>query len=672
MWLDGTNNVVQASTHAPEGSWSTPVDLSPAGEDAQSPQVAADEDGEVAAVWLRSNGSNNIVQVATRAAGGSWSVPVNLSAAGEDADSPHVALDASGDVFVAWDRSDGSNDRLQAAVESGGTWGATTTLSESGESANLWDLKVNSTGTAIVVWDLFNTSGDYVVQVATYASGSWSAAQSLTSLTGDAGTPSVTLDAAGDATVAWEQRQPDEQFVIESSSRPAGGSWSAPSTISGEGAGNTFGVADSSGNAFVAWDTLTSDIEGDGSYEVQASVDGGAAATLDGVSNSLGSIAVSSLQSDTTGNAAALMIKTPNSGASTAEVAYYNAGASGWTAPVEIASYPGTGFYSSALALEADENGVAVWEAEAGGVSVIEAAISSNTTITSPPPSRTNQSSATVGFASTEPDPSFRCSLDGGPFTACTSAATYTGLANGEHTFAVEAADGQGNADLTPVVTSWDVDAPPANLSPPTITGNAMQGQTLTENHGSWSNTPTNYTYQWEDCAAAGGDCTAIAGATGQTYTLTASDVGSTIRVVETAANTGGATGATSTATTTVSAASVGTPAGGQPGQGAGASGAASVSHTAPNTDLATEHISSKDHTARFHFKATGDSTGFQCALVHKPERKGAETPAPRYAACSSPKTYEHLEVGKYEFYVRAIGPGGADKTPAAFVFKIT
>jgi hypothetical protein len=677
VWLyqsDGTNNVVQASTHTPEGSWSTPVDLSVAGENAQSPQVAADANGDVAAVWLRSNGANNIVQVATKPAGGSWSAPVNLSAAGEDADSPRVALDASGDVFVAWDRSDGSTDRLQAAVESGGTWGATATLSESGESANLSDLKVDGSGTATVVWDLFNTSGDYVVQAATYASGSWSAAQSLTSATGDAGTPSVALDASGDATVAWEQRQPDEQFVIESSSRPAGGSWSAPSTISGEGAGNTFAVADSSGNPFVAWDTLTSDIEGEGSYEVQASIDGGAAATLDSVSNSLGSIAISSLQSDTTGNAAALMIKTPNSGASTAEVAYYNAGASGWTAPVEIATYPGTGSYSSALALEADENGVAVWEAEISGVSVIEAAISSNTTITSGPPAETNQSGASIAFSSTEPDPSFRCSLDGGSFVACASPATYPGLANGQHTFAVEATDSHGNIDLAPVVTSWNVDAPPVDVVPPTISGTVMQAQTLSESHGSWSNTPTGYSYQWEDCDSAGTDCAAIGGATNQTYTLGASDVGATIRVVETARNTGGAgSPAPSNATTTVSAASAGagSAGGGQGGSGSGG-GQSTGRPAAPNTHIVSEQISSKDHTARFHFEATGESTGFQCALVRKPSRKGTKTPRPEYVSCGSPKTFKHLKAGKFELYVRAVGPGGTDETPATYKFKIT
>ena len=45
------------------------------------------------------------------------------------------------------------------------------------------------------------------------------------------------------------------------------------------------------------------------------------------------------------------------------------------------------------------------------------------------------------------------------------------------------------------------------------------------------------YGYQWMDCDATGNNCQAITGATYQTYTLQASDVGSTIIVVEEAWN---------------------------------------------------------------------------------------------------------------------------------------
>lgn len=76
--------------------------------------------------------------------------------------------------------------------------------------------------------------------------------------------------------------------------------------------------------------------------------------------------------------------------------------------------------------------------------------------------------------------------------------------------------------------------------SPPAIYGTAQQGQTLSETHGTYTSggspiTPGSYSYQWQRCASSVATCQNIVGATARTYTLTASDVGNRIRVLETA-----------------------------------------------------------------------------------------------------------------------------------------
>ena len=78
---------------------------------------------------------------------------------------------------------------------------------------------------------------------------------------------------------------------------------------------------------------------------------------------------------------------------------------------------------------------------------------------------------------------------------------------------------------------------PPSNRVPPSISGNTTEGQTLAETHGSWTNSPTTFTYQWQRCDTSGTNCSAIPGATSNSYTLAAADVGDTIRVQETASN---------------------------------------------------------------------------------------------------------------------------------------
>jgi hypothetical protein len=92
----------------------------------------------------------------------------------------------------------------------------------------------------------------------------------------------------------------------------------------------------------------------------------------------------------------------------------------------------------------------------------------------------------------------------------------------------------------------------PTNTAPPTISGTAQQGQTLTEHVGTWKNEPTSFEYQWLQCDGQGNDCVAISEATSQIYTPTVSDVGHTIRMRETASNAAGSASATSEPTLVV------------------------------------------------------------------------------------------------------------------------
>jgi IPT/TIG domain len=102
---------------------------------------------------------------------------------------------------------------------------------------------------------------------------------------------------------------------------------------------------------------------------------------------------------------------------------------------------------------------------------------------------------------------------------------------------------------------AFSIPGSPASASRPTIAGVAEQGQTLTETPGTWTNSPTSVSDQWEQCNSSGSGCSAIAGATGHTYMLTAGDVGSTIRVQEAASNAAGSgSPADSTQTATVAA----------------------------------------------------------------------------------------------------------------------
>jgi DNA-binding beta-propeller fold protein YncE len=213
--------------------------------------------------------------------------------------------------------------------------------------------------------------------------------------------------------------------------------------------------------------------------------------------------------------------------------------------------------------------------------------------------------------------------------------------------------DGTGGADLATSGATTDFPVFPALLeSPvgtgvPAVGGGASVGSTLSCSQGSWApdllseflyRAPASFAFQW---GRAGAD---ISGA--NQSSITASTPGE-YRCTVTATNFAGST-AQRSSPFTVSA----PPAPPIP------------KAPPPNTKITKTKINSAKRMATFKFKATGGSTGFQCALFKKHKK-------PKFKKCSSPKTYKQLKPGTYIFGVRAIGAGGPDPTPAKKKFKI-
>ena len=117
--------------------------------------------------------------------------------------------------------------------------------------------------------------------------------------------------------------------------------------------------------------------------------------------------------------------------------------------------------------------------------------------------------------------------------------------------------------------------APPAPSSTgaPVVSGDTVDGQTLSTSNGSWSNSPKSYAYQWQECNGSGGSCANIGAATSSSYTLASGDVGDTVRAVVTASNAGGSGSANSGVSSVVSA---------DPPPSGGGSGASQVGGPTP------------------------------------------------------------------------------------------
>ena len=105
-------------------------------------------------------------------------------------------------------------------------------------------------------------------------------------------------------------------------------------------------------------------------------------------------------------------------------------------------------------------------------------------------------------------------------------------------------------ATFTAVSAASTQATPPRNASLPAISGTTRVGETLTASPGTWrGDRPMSFSYQWVRCNRSVGNCSNVAGATSNRYTLTSRDLNRRLIVSVTARNAAGGGSAQSRAT---------------------------------------------------------------------------------------------------------------------------
>ena len=213
-------------------AFGSPVDLSASGQNANAVQVAVGANGTTVVVWSRSNGTNRIVQAATRPPGGSFGSPVDLSTIGQDANEPQARSPqtarppSSGPAPTAPTRS-----RRPARARSPAASAAPSISRPPGQNANDPQVAAAADGTTTAVWRRSNGT-NLIVQASTRPpGGSFAGAIDLSAVGQDAVSPQVAGAADGSITAVWS-RSNGTYFVVQSSTRPANGSFSSPVDLS--------------------------------------------------------------------------------------------------------------------------------------------------------------------------------------------------------------------------------------------------------------------------------------------------------------------------------------------------------------------------------------------------------------------------------------------------------
>jgi len=213
-----------ASPAAAVPTFLTPINISDPGGDAFEPQVVVDESGNEHHVWTRSDGANTRIQYRRRNQAGTFDPVVTVSSAGQDASQPAIDVNAGGEVVAVWTRSDGSNDRVEAAVRPpAGPFGAPQVLSAAGQSTDDPRVSLDDSGRAVAAWirfDLGNGGLGHIQAAVRAPGGAFGATQTISDEGQVTFEPQVESgpDADANAAVIWT-RDDGSNLRVQSSRR---------------------------------------------------------------------------------------------------------------------------------------------------------------------------------------------------------------------------------------------------------------------------------------------------------------------------------------------------------------------------------------------------------------------------------------------------------------------
>ena len=246
--------------------------------------------------------------------------------------------------------------------------------------------------------------------------------------------------------------------------------------------------------------------------------------------------------------------------------------------------------------------------------------------IVSGPAQPSGTSDAQFTFSDSEAGVGFRCQLDGGTFLPCASPQAYTGLADGTHTFRVEAVDAAGNtSDPTPAY-SWLIDTVHSVVTltdkPPAVTNGTSASFSFTSNKAGSTFECSLDEHPFAACASP--VVYANLGDGSHTFAVRATRLGNT--------------GPPTTYTWTVDT-------------------------IPPDTTLdSAPPGDSNSASASFTFRSSEPGSTFVCSLD-----------AGGFDGCSSPKSYSGLGDGEHTFRVEAVdAAGNADSSPVSYTWRIS
>jgi hypothetical protein len=167
---------------------------------------------------------------------------------------PQVAIGGDGTAVAVWQRASGDYSTIQVSVLAHGAWSAPLRLSVPGENAEAPRLAMDDAGDAVVLWRWFDGANWLVESSFRPASGSWQRVEQVSAPGFSALSLQLAMNRVGEAVAVWAY-----QSEVWSSQLGEGGRWSrernidAQNTQLGSGSSAPSVAIDASGNEAIVW-----------------------------------------------------------------------------------------------------------------------------------------------------------------------------------------------------------------------------------------------------------------------------------------------------------------------------------------------------------------------------------------------------------------------------------
>lgn len=186
--------------------WSTTTtNLSLKGNNGRVPRIAGNGSGSALSIWPEFNGTNWIIQASFYTNGQWQTTPTDISIKGQDTSLPQVAWYPNGSARAVWLQSGNQNivkTSFYDSTQNPPTWGIPQNVSSLTRDANTPQIAIDANNNAQIVYTEFNGS-HWILQLKTISGDQIPAAKDLSVNGVDAYLPQIAMAPDGSFNVAW-------------------------------------------------------------------------------------------------------------------------------------------------------------------------------------------------------------------------------------------------------------------------------------------------------------------------------------------------------------------------------------------------------------------------------------------------------------------------------------